>query len=258
MQELVFVESTHYGLEFDKIESNYKRFEELFDLHLKDSSRRDCLYAIKKDFDERLAICPASSHAHFHNAFDGGLVDHLIRVFEYANKFKKLYQHLEIELGDFDDESVFFVSMFHCIGKLGTRDNPYYTKCTNDWHIKNQGKIYEINSNVQYMTEFDRTMFLLNQYSVPISELEYLTIRLSGGAHDEMNKQYFNQYSKEGQLKSNVPYLFNMAKTSAIRYEYTRHAKCDDVPVTLSNYKLKKKISNNKLVGDEFRKAFGL
>ena len=40
------------------------------------------------DYEERIVMMPASSVAHYHNAFAGGYVDHVLRVMNCA---KKLY-----------------------------------------------------------------------------------------------------------------------------------------------------------------------
>jgi hypothetical protein len=32
------------------------------------------------EFEDRIAMMPASSMAHFHNAFAGGYIDHVLRV----------------------------------------------------------------------------------------------------------------------------------------------------------------------------------
>jgi hypothetical protein len=47
-------------------------------------TRKDALNKMYDDLEERMVFMPASSMEHFHNAFAGGYVDHILRVMDCA------------------------------------------------------------------------------------------------------------------------------------------------------------------------------
>ena len=115
-----------------------------------------------------LTISPASGNAGYHNCYIGGYIDHIFNVCKNAFKVKELF----IASGgitDFTDEELIFCALHHDLGKLGIHDKPYYISNSSDWHIKNQGKMFIANPELSHMTHTDRTIFLLQQYSIKIS-----------------------------------------------------------------------------------------
>ena len=73
-------------LQAEEIKLNWehyrRRVNELF------PTRADKLNKMYDDYEERIVMMPASSIAHYHNAFAGGYVDHVLRVMKCT---KKLY-----------------------------------------------------------------------------------------------------------------------------------------------------------------------
>ena len=65
-------------LEANQIKENWETFREEIDLQF--PTRAKQIHKMYDDFEERIAMMPASSIAHFHNAFAGGYVDHVLRV----------------------------------------------------------------------------------------------------------------------------------------------------------------------------------
>lgn len=119
--------------------------------------------------DMGLFESPASTMLNLHNAFPGGLVDHLLRVAKYAiNMNDTLPNTLQQK-----KESLIRVSLLHSIGKVGL-----YTPCKSEWHIKNQGKMYEFNEKLTSMTVGERSIFYLisNGFGNEINDLEYQAI----------------------------------------------------------------------------------
>ncbi len=74
----------------EQIHQNWETFQsqikELF------PSRADALAKLYDDLGERMALAPASSISHFHNAFEGGYVDHILRVMEFADMLYDVYE----------------------------------------------------------------------------------------------------------------------------------------------------------------------
>lgn len=112
---------------------------------------------IDKLADMGLFDAPASTMVSLHNAFKGGLVDHLLRVAKYAVKINEMLPGEDSGSNMRQTkESVVKVSLLHGIGKVGL-----YKPCTSDWHIKNQGKMYEFNEDLTSMSVGERSIYYI-------------------------------------------------------------------------------------------------
>ena len=99
-------------------------------------------------------------------------------------------------------------------------DNDNYIPNESDWHVKNQGKYYVSNPKLQFMTPPDRGIWILNQYSVTMTQNEYIGIKLTDGMYDDGNIQYLKSYAPEKKLKSNMPLILHQADMTTTRIEY--------------------------------------
>ena len=125
---------------------------------------------VDKLADMGLFEAPASTMLSLHNAFPGGLVDHLLRVAGYAVKLNEMLPDTLKQT----KESVIRVSLLHSIGKVGL-----YTPCKSEWHIKNQGKMYEFNEELTSMSIGERSVFYMisnNQCDGWLTDIEYQAI----------------------------------------------------------------------------------
>ena len=84
-----------------------------------------------------LAIAPASGKLHFHSAYVGGYIDHVMNVCKNSFSVKKLFAD-QGGLINFTDEELFFAALHHDLGKLGDGEIPHYIPEESDWHRKNQ------------------------------------------------------------------------------------------------------------------------
>jgi hypothetical protein len=82
---------------------------------------------------------------HFHNAFAGGYVDHVLRVMDCAVTCIILGMQWGLICQDIPMEELMFAAMHHDLGKAGFPGdgNEVYQIETSDWHRKNQGKLYK-------------------------------------------------------------------------------------------------------------------
>lgn len=112
---------------------------------------------------DALFTAPASTMESLHNAFDGGLMDHLIRVAKYAAMFNEILP----ENMRYTKESIIKVSFLHDIGKVFL-----YKPCESDWHRKNQGKLYEFTEDNISMTVGERSLFYALSHEVLLTEEE--------------------------------------------------------------------------------------
>ena len=97
------------------------------------------------ELGQELALAPASGKLHFHSAYVGGYIDHVMNVARNAYKLRKVYEEGGVKV-DFTDEELLFAAFHHDLGKLGTRENgPLYKAETSDWHRKNQNSMFKHN-----------------------------------------------------------------------------------------------------------------
>lgn len=180
---------------------NRTHIDEQFDLLIKtiketfgeESGRTKNLLKLYSDYEERVKESPASGKLNFHNAYEGGYLDHIINVLNCAKMMKKLYEKMGGVI-DFTDEELVFTAIHHDLGKLGTLDEPYYVVQDSEWHRNNRLEVYKHNEDRQYMKVSDMTMFILQQYGVEVTQKEFISIKLTDGLYDDGNKSYLQQY----------------------------------------------------------------
>jgi len=136
-----------------------------------------------------LIISPASGNINYHNAYEGGYIDHIFNVCKNALRMKKLFEEAGGK-ADFTDEQLLFAAFHHDLGKLGIKDELHYVPNDSKWHIENRGDVYMRNDNIPYMSLTDRTFFTLNQYGIQYDETEYFGIKLTDGMYDEDNQNF--------------------------------------------------------------------
>ena len=194
-----------------ELEKNYHNFIEAITRSFSGERLEKLLHMYSiEELGGNLMLSPASGFAHFHNAYDGGYIDHVMNVVRNSLKVMKLYSDVGGTI-DFTQEELLFAAFHHDLGKLGTKGKIHYIKNTSEWHVKNQGKIYETNPNLSFMTHTDRTFLTLAQYGIEYSEKEYFGIKLTDGLYDEDNVKYLKNFNKDKFLKSNIQFILHWA-----------------------------------------------
>lgn len=204
-----------------QIQSNYDRFRSLVNENF--PTRKDQLNEMYDALEEELMFAPASSQAHFHNAFIGGYVDHVLRVYDFTSIQSKLWERCGLSLSHSEEEAK-FAALHHDLGKLGVVGSPHYIVNDEKWG-KDKGIFYKQNLENAWLTFTERSFWLLNQFKVPFSINEMLGIKLADGLYDESNKQYLVTYDINKKLKTNLPYIIHIADSMAARFEFERWAK---------------------------------
>lgn len=121
---------------------------------------------------------PASTMKSLHNAFEGGLIDHTLRVTSYAVKLNDvLPENMKVSV-----DSLIKVSCLHQIGKA-----KLYKENTSQWHKDNQGKMYEFNDRMVSMSVGERSAHYALSYGIKLSEEEFQAI--VNFAKDSSDKQ---------------------------------------------------------------------
>ncbi len=168
----------------EKIKTNFERFRRLCE-KLGDNTEK--VLKMIDTLGERLALCPASSKIHYHNAFPGGLVEHSLRVLAHTTKLVELYE-CEVK-----KEDLILSCLFHDIGKVGSMDHERYLPQTQNWLLE-KGEIYEINKKCEQLPVPQMSMFLLQQFEIKLDYVPYTSILYNDGLYIDENKNALKSY----------------------------------------------------------------
>lgn len=209
-------------LEAEKIKENWEKYRAIVNVNF--PTRKDALNRMYDEFEERMVFMPASSIAHFHNAFAGGYVDHVLRVIDCATTLYETWSNMGSDMSGYTIEELVFAAMHHDLGKVGFpgEGNEVYQVETSDWHRKNQNKMYRHNENIPFAMVPDLSIWLLQEYGVKLSWNEYQAIKIHDGMYDDANKPYFVARSAQAKLKTNLPVILHHADHMAAQIEYER------------------------------------
>ena len=194
-----------------ELKANYEKFIAIVKKYFTGERLEKLLFMYSDDeLGGNLMVAPASGNKNYHNAYDGGYIDHIFNVCKNALKMKKTFE----EAGgvcDFTEEELIFVALHHDLGKLGTKEELHYAPNDSKWHVENRGELYKRNEKNSFMAITDRTLFTLSQYGITINENEYFGIKLTDGLYDEDNAKYYKVYDTSKYLKSNIQYIMHWA-----------------------------------------------
>lgn len=205
------------GISPEQMAENLAKFYSMIDKYIS-GDRKDKLLDMYKDIEETLVTSPASTKISHHNAFAGGYLDHVIRVTEAALVFEKVWDKFG-QSKNYTTEELAFSALNHDLGKLGTNEQPVYIPNQSQWHRENQGLMFNYNPAITHMRIAERSLFVLQSYGIPVSENEFLAIRLHDGLYEEANKQYYITYNKDTELRSNIAYILHQADLMSSKIE---------------------------------------
>ena len=193
----------------EEIQERHDRFMTL----IKEDSRATELLGMYDVYGQELVTAPASGKMHFHNAFPGGYIDHVLRVCDIALNLSSVYKKFGGTI-DFTKQELVFAALHHDLGKLGhPEEGPYYLEQDSDWHRK-RGEMYKHNESIQYMKAPERGLMLLQKYGIKLTDKEWLGIRLSDGIYDDGAKGYlmnFLTYPMKTSLHNIIHWADHMA-----------------------------------------------
>ena len=163
-----------------------------------------------EELGPNLMLQPASGNIGYHNAYDGGYIDHIMNVVNNSIRMMKLYEDVGGKI-DFTRDELLFAAFHHDLGKLGKKGVLNYLPNKSEWHIKNQGKIYTNNPELPFMDLTDRTFLTLSDYGLTHTSNEWFGIRLTDGMYDDANIKYLKTYNPDNTLRSNIQYILHWA-----------------------------------------------
>ena len=201
-----------------QIQENYQTLLNLIENEI-ESPRKESLLKLYSDYEEIIALAPASGKESYHNCYIGGYVEHVLNVVNCGLAIHNVWEEMG-QLNTYSREELIFSLLNHDLGKIGLDAQPYYIPNPSEWHKKNQGALYTQNPDLNFMTVPDRGLFLLQQYGIQCTFNEWIAIKIHDGLYDEANKAYLISYSEDGKLRSNLPYVVQQADTTAARIEW--------------------------------------
>ena len=125
---------------------------------------------------------PASTMTSLHNAFPGGLIDHVLKTTKYAIGINKLLPKNQ----QVDTQSIIKVCFLHQIGKTFL-----YKWCESEWHRTNQGKMYEFNEDMTSMRIGERSVYYAMKNGVSLTEEEYQAIVNYDKSDDDKQAKWY-------------------------------------------------------------------
>ena len=195
----------------EQLEQGYNQFIKILNKYFTGERLEKLLFMYSEDeLGGNLMLSPASGNKGFHNAYDGGYIDHIFNVCKNAMKVKELFVSCGGKI-DFTDEELIFAALHHDLGKLGIKGQLHYVPNDSKWHIENRGEYYKRNENITFMSITDRTFFTLNQYGISYNEKEYFGIKLTDGMFDEDNEKYYKTFDLSKSLKYTIQYVLHWA-----------------------------------------------
>ena len=175
-----------------------------------DSERFKSLDILYKDYGDRLIEAPAAGKLHYHNAYSGGYIDHVLHVHDCAMEYSKVLKKMGGWV-DFTKSEVVMSALHHDLWKLGMPlGEPYFVIESSDWHRKNQGSIFKHNDKLPFLKVTDGAVFILQKYNVKLTLKEWLAIKLSDGLYEDSNKGYLMNYGVYP-IHTDLPYVIHWA-----------------------------------------------
>jgi len=240
------------SLSTEQIAENWQEFRTRIDKYFPERAAK--IQRMYDDLEDRALVAPASGVNHYHNAFDGGYIDHVLRVMDCTTKVYTNWGELGASLEGFTLEELLFAAMHHDLGKLGFpgEGNQVYIPNDSEWHRKNQGKMYKINPNNPFALVPDLSLWLLQNYDIPVTWNEHLAIRIHDGLYDDANKSYYISRGPDSKFHNNMAMILHQADYIAARIEYEVWRDSDKPNVAKKPRADKPSISANKLFEDLF------
>ena len=204
-------------LQAEDILKNFEKHKKIVDTYITD--RKDSVLAMLDSLGENYVMAPASGRSWYHNAFAGGYVDHVNRVVEYAVKQSRLYQEMGGTV-DYTDEELVFAALFHDLGKIGDGTKANYLPQTDKWRQDKLSEMYTFNPDLDFMLIPDRSLFILQNFGIKVSQKEFLAIRLHDGVFDKANEAYFFSNVESSRQKTSIISVMHSADFLASKVEY--------------------------------------
>jgi len=202
-----------------QLQANYDEMISYIEKYI-ESPRKEKVLDFYKQYEDRLILLPAAHKAAYHSAFAGGYVFHVLNVIKNAIVSFDVWGRAGSNLEGITLDNVVFCALNHDLGKMGSKDEDAVFPSQDKWRKENLGELYKFNTNLAYMTVPDRSLFLLQEAGIPISQDEYIAIRTHDGLFDQANEAYFKSYIPENRFRTPLALIIHEADMRAARIEF--------------------------------------
>ena len=206
------------SLSAEHIQANWEIFLTNIEEHIS-SPRKEKLLAFYKKFEDDLVLMPASHKTAYHNAFPGGYVDHVNRVVSGALAINEVWKEFGTEQ-NYTTEELVFSAINHDLGKMGNGEEIAYLPSQDEWRKKNLGEMYQYNKKLTYMSVPDRSIKLLVDHDIKLTENEWMAIKLHDGLYDQANEPYLKSFMPEQKPRTSMVFIIHQADLMAARIEF--------------------------------------
>jgi len=206
-------------LEPQEIQDNWNEFLKNIETYIT-GNRKNQLLDFYKKYEERVALMPAANMIKYHSCFAGGYVYHVNKVVKAALYLNKLWAVMGASQESYTLEELVFSAINHDLGKMGDMFNEAYTPSTDKWRTENLGELYTHNTKLSFMSIPDRSLFLLQQHEIGLSQNEWIAIKTHDGLYDQANEAYIKAYTPEARYRSVMPVILHQADLMAATIEF--------------------------------------
>jgi len=116
---------------------------------------------------EEFIKAPCTTSTNFYNAYDGGLIQHILNVTKNAIATNSALP----EAKQVDQASLIRVCLIHQIGKVGM-----FVEQTSKWHQENKGEMYKWNEDSLSLGTAERSVFYALKSGIALTEDEVYAI----------------------------------------------------------------------------------
>lgn len=174
-----------------QIFENVEKINKLVDEKLSEPNKTTIKNILNGNIGEMFFTSPASGKTKYHLAVPGGLAQHVLNV---HSAFQKLNETFAT---GFSEEDMFLCALLHDFGKICTPDmkSPHYKTQESKWHA-DRGEPFESDYSKGYLTNRDRTSFLMQALGIKLNFEQFQALILADGFFTEQNKSYSGDNSK--------------------------------------------------------------
>lgn len=152
-------------MDMEIIKKNWSTFKTILN-RLEDENIDNLL----EQLGQRLCLSPANPNNKQYGCYPGGIV-------VTSTKLAKAMQALnEFHGTPVDIKAVYKVGLLHDIGRIGTLSDDWLLPQDSDWHREKLGNEFKPNTELPMMSHLHRTMLLLNQFQIKLTEEEFTAL----------------------------------------------------------------------------------
>ena len=231
-------------LQAEQLQANYDELISYIEKYI-ESPRKEKLVDFYRQYEDRLILLPAAHKEGLHSAFVGGYVFHVLNVIKNAIVSFDVWGRAGSDLSKITLDNVVFCALNHDLGKMGTKDEDAVYPSQDEWRKKNMGELYKFNTNLAYMAVPDRSLFLLAQAGIEVTQDEWIAIKNHDGLYNDGNTPYFKSFIPENRFRTPLTLIIHEADMRAARIEFEQQYLPTIGKDKLDKQKMKRNFSTN-------------